>query len=102
MYWEVFKYDTTLTQIVHIHFLFKCPHDDGLMLAAIELVKLIMSIAFIRLNAVILGQTTLNFEDLTHQINDTVIEIDDHDHGISVSGFLCLLKVFRLLNMVVY
>ena len=55
VHWEVFKYDTTFTQVVHIHFLLKRLRDDGLMLAAIELVKLIRSIALKRLRAVVLG-----------------------------------------------
>ena len=102
MHWEVFEYDTTFTQVVHIYFLLKCLLDDGLMLAAIELVKLIRSIALKRLSAVVLGQATLNFEDLTHQINDRVIEIDYHDQGVRASGFLCLVEVFRFLNVVKY
>ena len=100
VHWEVFKNNTTLTHVVHIYFLLKSLPNDCLMLAAIELVKLITSIAQKRLGTVVLGQTTLNFEDLTHQINDRVIEIDDNDQGIRTSSFRCLIEVFRFLNVI--
>ena len=93
MHREVFKYDTTLTHVVHVYFLLKCLHDDCLMLATIELVKLISSIALKWLHAVVLGQSTLNFKNLTHQVNDTVIEIDDNNQGVIFSSFVCLVEV---------
>ena len=102
MHREVFKYYTTLTHVVHVYFLLKCLHNDCLMLATIELVKLISSIALKWLRTVVLGQSTLNFKNLTHQINDTVIEIDDNYQGVIFSSFVCLVEVFRLFNVVIY
>ena len=85
MHREVVKYDTTPTHIVQIDFLLKCLYDDGLVLTTIELIEVISSVAFKRLCDLIFGQATLNFEDFTHQINDSVIEIENYDHGIRAS-----------------
>ena len=94
------KYDSTLTHVVQIDFILKRLYDDGLVLAAIELIEAVSSVAFKRLCDIIFGQAALNFEDLTHQINDSVIEVENYDHGIRASLIFRLVKVLSCLNMV--
>lgn len=99
MHREVVHNDTTLFQVLDIYFLFEGLYNNGLNLSRVELVKQVACVAPERQYAVIRGQSAVNFEDLTHQIDNRVIKEEHNYYQVSVAG--CFVEVVRLLYLVI-
>ena len=69
MYREVSRNNTTFLEVFNVHFLFKRFLDDRLDLASVELIKHVTSIALEWHHTVILRQSALDAEDLTHKVD---------------------------------
>ena len=99
MNWEVVEDDTTLDQVVDVHLLFKGLQDDGLELSSVELIEHIASVALEGQLAIILRETALNTQDLSHEIDDRVVEVEHNHHGVVASGRL--IEILLRLNLVI-
>ena len=95
---EVVQDDSALHHVLHVHFSLKRLDDDGLVLATVELIEHVGCVAFERLLTVVLGQPALHVQYLAHEINDTVIEVENDQHGFGAGEALC--EVTSLLNLV--
>ena len=92
------QYDLALLHVVHVDLLLQCLDHDRLVLPTVELVKHVGRIASERLLTVVFGQAALHIEDLAHEINHTVIEVEHDEHGFGTR--LLLIKVLHLVNLV--
>lgn len=82
---EMINYHTTFLQVIHIKLLIKRFHNDALVLATIELVKLVGCVTYKRHCTVLFRYAALNFEDFTHEINSTIIEVYHDYHSVTFS-----------------
>ena len=89
---------TTLHHVFHVDLLLKCLDDDRLVLAAIELVEHVSSVASERLLAVVLRQTALDIQYLAHKIDYAVIKVENDQHCFCATE--PLFKITFLFNLV--
>ena len=72
---EVIQDDFSLDQVFNIHLLLKGLKDDSLDLTRIELVKHVAGIASVWKRAIVFRQVAINVENLSHQIDDRIVEV---------------------------
>ena len=92
---EVIGDDPTLEQVLEVDLLLQRLDYDRLMLCTVELVEHVGGEALKSSTAVVHGKAAFDFEDLAHEIDHRVIEVQDDHHSVCATLLLGLIEVFR-------
>ena len=77
--------DLALDKIAQVKFCFEDFKQDRLLLAGIELIKHVTSVALELCIHIVAAHATLDLLDFTHQVDHTVLEVQDYGELIIIS-----------------